>query len=86
VKIFSINTFKQRWHQRNLRARFEQVQLDPAIMKECREIVKKGYKNKIFFLEEDRNWCFKVGVGGHLMLSPYGNQNSFEQAKSVSIL
>jgi GRAS domain family len=60
--IMKPESYRQ-WHQRSLRAGFEQVPLDPAIMKECREIVNKVYKNKIFFLEEDRNWMLQGWSG-----------------------
>ncbi|KAJ3688209.1 hypothetical protein LUZ61_017373 [Rhynchospora tenuis] len=51
-------TYKQ-WHQRTLRAGFEQVPLDPAIVEECRENLTEAYKNKIFFIEEDGNWLLQ---------------------------
>ncbi|KAF3330533.1 scarecrow-like protein 9 [Carex littledalei] len=55
-------SYKQ-WHQRNLRAGFEQIPLNCAIVKECREILRKSYKNKIFFVEEDRNWMLQGWSG-----------------------
>lgn len=51
-------SYKQ-WQQRNVRAGFEQIPLDPAIVKECREYLSKLYKNKIFFIEEDGNWLLQ---------------------------
>ncbi|XP_078179557.1 scarecrow-like protein 33 [Carex rostrata] len=50
----------RQWHQRNLRAGFEQIPLDRSILKKCHEMLSKSYKNKIFFVEEDRNWMVQV--------------------------
>jgi GRAS domain family len=55
-------SYKQ-WHRRNVRAGFEQIPLDPAIVKECREYLSKLYKNKIFFIEEDGNWLLQGWSG-----------------------
>jgi GRAS domain family len=55
-------SYKQ-WHQRNVRAGFEQIPLDAAIVKECREYLSKHHKNKIFFIEEDGNWLLQGWSG-----------------------
>ena len=55
-------SYKQ-WHQRNLRAGFEQIPLNCTIVNECREMLSKSYKNKIFFVEEDRNWMLQGWSG-----------------------
>ncbi|KAJ3688207.1 hypothetical protein LUZ61_017371 [Rhynchospora tenuis] len=51
-------TYKQ-WHQRNVRAGFDQIPLDPVLLKECKEIIKTVYDNDIFFIDEDRNWLLQ---------------------------
>ncbi|KAJ1695477.1 hypothetical protein LUZ63_012175 [Rhynchospora breviuscula] len=56
--IVKPETYKQ-WHQRNLRAGFEQITLDPVILNECRENTKKNYNDNIFFVQEDRNWLLQ---------------------------
>ncbi|XP_078161772.1 scarecrow-like protein 9 [Carex rostrata] len=47
-------TYKQ-WHMRNLQTGFEQLPIDPSVVKECNGMLRNGY-NEEFFTEEDRNW------------------------------
>ncbi|KAJ4772789.1 GRAS transcription factor [Rhynchospora pubera] len=60
--IVKPETHKQ-WHQRNLQAEFEQITLDPLILNECRENLKKNYNDNIFFVQEDRNWLIQGWSG-----------------------
>ncbi|KAJ3688205.1 hypothetical protein LUZ61_017369 [Rhynchospora tenuis] len=60
--IVKPETYKQ-WHERNLRAGFEQITLDPVILNECRENMKKSYNDNIFFVQEDRNWLVQGWSG-----------------------
>ncbi|KAJ1695475.1 hypothetical protein LUZ63_012173 [Rhynchospora breviuscula] len=55
-------TYKQ-WHQRSLRAGLDQIPLDPILLKECKETIKKVYGNDIFFIDEDRNWLLQGWSG-----------------------
>ncbi|KAJ1690026.1 hypothetical protein LUZ63_014181 [Rhynchospora breviuscula] len=57
-------TYKQ-WHQRTLRAGFEQLPLDPTIVKKCKETLRKFY-DKRFFEEEDGDW-FLMGWRGRIL-------------------
>ena len=58
-------TYKQwHWHMQNLRTGFEQLPVDPCVVKECSEMVRNGY-NKAFFVEEDCNW-FLWGWKGNI--------------------
>ncbi|XP_078169270.1 scarecrow-like protein 9 [Carex rostrata] len=57
-------TYKQ-WHMRNLQTGFEQLPIDPHLVKECREIVRNDY-NEAFFTEEDCNW-FLWGWKGNII-------------------
>jgi GRAS domain family len=56
--------YKQ-WHTRILQTGFEQLPVDPSVVKECTEIVRNGY-NKAFFIEEDLNW-FLHGWKGNII-------------------
>lgn len=60
--IVKPETHKQ-WHQRNLRAGLEQIPLDPGLVRECKEQMKKVYHNNIFFIEEDKNWLLQGWSG-----------------------
>ncbi|KAJ3687696.1 hypothetical protein LUZ61_016860 [Rhynchospora tenuis] len=55
-------TYKQ-WHQRNVRAGFDQIPLDPVLLKECKEKIKTVYDNDIFFIDVDRNWLLQGWSG-----------------------
>ncbi|XP_078178869.1 scarecrow-like protein 14 isoform X2 [Carex rostrata] len=54
-------THKQ-WQRRNLRAGFEQLPVDPDIVKECSNLVRNVY-DKRFFIEEDDNWLVQGWKG-----------------------
>ncbi|KAJ4772786.1 hypothetical protein LUZ62_057043 [Rhynchospora pubera] len=54
-------TYKN-WQLRNVRAGFEQLQLDPEVVKECRKKLRNGYDNR-FFIEEDGNWMLQGWKG-----------------------
>lgn len=56
----------RRWHQRTLRAGFEQIPLDPTIVKKCNETLRKFYDGMRFFIEEESNW-FLQGWRGRIM-------------------
>jgi GRAS domain family len=43
------------WHQSTKRAGFEQIPLDPIIVKKCEENLRKFYDSEKFFVEES-NW------------------------------
>ncbi|XP_078178863.1 scarecrow-like protein 33 isoform X3 [Carex rostrata] len=58
-------TLKQ-WQRRNLRAGFEQLQVDPDIVKECNNMVRNVY-DKRYFIEEDDNWLVQ-GWKGRVLL------------------
>ncbi|KAJ3687697.1 hypothetical protein LUZ61_016861 [Rhynchospora tenuis] len=60
--IVKPETYKQ-WHKRNLRAGFEQIPLDPVILKECKDKVKKVNHNGIFSIDEDKNWLLLCWSG-----------------------
>jgi GRAS domain family len=53
------------WHQRMLRAGFEQIPLDPTIVKKCKENLRKFDGSK-FFVEEESNW-FLQGWRGRIL-------------------
>ncbi|KAF3330390.1 Scarecrow-like protein 14 [Carex littledalei] len=57
-------TLKQ-WQRRNLRAGFEQLRVDPDIVKECSNLVRNVY-DKRYFIEEDDNWLLRGWKGRHL--------------------
>lgn len=54
-------TYKQ-WQARNLRARFEQLPLDPDIMKRARDKVKTSY-HKDFVIDESSRWLLQGWKG-----------------------
>jgi GRAS domain family len=54
------------WHQRMLRAGFEQISLDQTIVKKCEKNLKKFYNSKRFFVEEESNWLLQ-GWRGRLL-------------------
>ncbi|XP_078178874.1 scarecrow-like protein 14 isoform X2 [Carex rostrata] len=54
-------TLKQ-WQRRNLRAGFEQLPVDPNIVKECSNLVRNVY-DKRYFIEEDDNWLVQGWKG-----------------------
>ncbi|KAJ3690187.1 hypothetical protein LUZ61_019351 [Rhynchospora tenuis] len=51
-------------HIRNLETGFEQLLVDPSVLKECCKMVRNGYNNA-FFVEEDCNW-FLQGFKGNI--------------------
>ncbi|KAJ3690186.1 hypothetical protein LUZ61_019350 [Rhynchospora tenuis] len=59
-----LETYKE-CHKRNLNIGFEELPVDPSILKECSNIVRNGY-NKGFFVEEDCNW-FLQGWKGNIL-------------------
>ncbi|KAJ3688347.1 hypothetical protein LUZ61_017511 [Rhynchospora tenuis] len=54
-------TLKQ-WQRRNLRAGFEQLPVNPDVVKECRNLVRDGYDNR-YFIQEDDNWLLQGWKG-----------------------
>ncbi|KAL2332145.1 hypothetical protein Fmac_019726 [Flemingia macrophylla] len=54
-------TYKQ-WQVRNLRAGFKQVRLDPQLVNEAKEVVKKEY-HKDFVVAEDGKWVLQGWKG-----------------------
>ncbi|XP_078178860.1 scarecrow-like protein 34 [Carex rostrata] len=54
-------TLKQ-WQRRSLRAGFEQLSVDPYIVKECNDLVRNFY-DKQYFIEEDENWLVEGWKG-----------------------
>ncbi|KAJ0962373.1 hypothetical protein J5N97_030201 [Dioscorea zingiberensis] len=54
-------TYKQ-WQVRNLRAGFEQMPLDPDIMKRAKDRVKSNY-HKDFVIDEDSRWMLQGWKG-----------------------
>jgi GRAS domain family len=54
-------TLKQ-WQRRNLQAGFEQLPVDPDIVKECNNLVRNFY-DKRFFIDEDDNWLLQGWKG-----------------------
>ncbi|XP_078169032.1 scarecrow-like protein 14 [Carex rostrata] len=62
--VVRLESYKQ-WHMRNLQIGFEQLPVDPGVVKECREMVRNDY-NKAFFIEEDCNW-FLWGWKGNII-------------------
>ncbi|KAJ4744770.1 GRAS transcription factor [Rhynchospora pubera] len=54
-------TLKQ-WQRRNLRACFEQLPVNPDIVKECKNLVRDGYDNR-YFVQEDDNWLLQGWKG-----------------------
>ncbi|KAJ4779167.1 GRAS transcription factor [Rhynchospora pubera] len=54
-------TLKQ-WQRRNLRACFEQLPVNPDIVKECKNLVRDGYDNR-YFIQEDDNWLLQGWKG-----------------------
>ncbi|KAJ3676401.1 hypothetical protein LUZ60_003813 [Juncus effusus] len=58
-------TYKQ-WHVRNLRAKFEQLPLDPTIIKGVKDQVRMVYKDKRFLVEEDTNWLLQGWSGNRI--------------------
>ncbi|XP_078162263.1 scarecrow-like protein 9 [Carex rostrata] len=59
-----LENYKQ-WHKRILQTGFEQLPLDPRVVKECSEMVTNVY-NEGFFIEEDCSW-FLQGWKGNIM-------------------
>ncbi|KAF3333694.1 scarecrow-like protein 9 [Carex littledalei] len=55
TRIERPETYK-RWHQRIVRAGFEQLPLDPIIVKKCKKTFGKFYDDERFFAEEESNW------------------------------
>ncbi|KAJ3690183.1 hypothetical protein LUZ61_019347 [Rhynchospora tenuis] len=62
--VSSLESYKQ-CHKRNLEVGFEQLPVDPSIVKECNKIIRCGY-DEGFFIEEDCNW-FLQGWKGNIM-------------------
>ncbi|KAJ1695350.1 hypothetical protein LUZ63_012048 [Rhynchospora breviuscula] len=54
-------TLKQ-WQRRNLRACFEQLPVNPDIVKECKKLVRDGYDDR-YFIQEDDNWLLQGWKG-----------------------
>ncbi|KAJ4772787.1 hypothetical protein LUZ62_057044 [Rhynchospora pubera] len=54
-------TYKK-WQLRNARAGFEQLELDPVVVNECREKLRYGY-DKRFFVDEDGKWLLQGWKG-----------------------
>ncbi|XP_078178719.1 scarecrow-like protein 14 [Carex rostrata] len=52
----------KQWQRRNLRAGFEQLPVDPDIVKECSNLVRNVY-DKRYFIEEDDNWLLQGWKG-----------------------
>lgn len=55
-------TYKQ-WQVRNLRAGFEQIPLNPGIMKQARDNVRGGSYHKDFVIDEDSRWLLQGWKG-----------------------
>lgn len=55
-------TLKQ-WQRRNQRAGFEQLPVDPDIMKECNNLVRNDVYDKRYFIDEDDNWLLQGWKG-----------------------
>ncbi|KAJ3690185.1 hypothetical protein LUZ61_019349 [Rhynchospora tenuis] len=62
--VVILESYKQ-CHMRNLKIGFEQLPVDPSLVKECTEIIRYGYDER-FFTEEDCNW-FLQGWKGNIL-------------------
>ncbi|XP_078149321.1 scarecrow-like protein 9 [Carex rostrata] len=62
--VVTLESYKQ-WHIITLQTGFEQLPVDPRVVKECREIVRNDY-SEAFFIEEDCNWLL-VGWKGNIL-------------------
>ncbi|KAJ4779171.1 GRAS transcription factor [Rhynchospora pubera] len=54
-------TLKQ-WQRRNIQAGFEQLPVNPDIVKECKDLVRDGYDDR-YFIQEDDNWLLQGWKG-----------------------